>query len=97
MNKNNNKTTEKTPKKITARQVAAMAGIVLLALLYLVTLAVAVVDSSASGRLLWICLFATVAIPILVWIYIWLYGKLTGRRTMSDPASDEAEAGKDGK
>lgn len=90
MNKEDNKNTEKTLKKsITARQIAAIAGIVMLALLYLVTLVVAVVDSSASGNLLWMCLFATIAIPILIWIYIWLYGKLTGRRTMNDPDSSD--------
>ena len=71
-------------KKISSKQIVAMAGVILLALLYIITLVVAIVDSSASGNLLWMCLFATIAIPILIWIYIWMYGKLTGRRTMSD-------------
>lgn len=96
MDKNVNKTTDNTQKKsITSKQIVAMAGVVLLALLYIVTLVVAIVDSSASGRLLWMCLFATIAIPILIWIYIWMYGKLTGRRTMSDldPGKTGAEKG----
>lgn len=71
--------------KITSRQIVAMAGVILLVLLYVITLVVAIVDSSASGRLFWICLFATIAIPILIWVYTWMYGKLAGRKTMADP------------
>ena len=71
-------------KSITSKQIVAMAGVILLALLYIVTLAVAIIDTSASGQLFRICLFATIAIPILIWIYIWMYGKLTGKKTMSD-------------
>lgn len=89
MSKDSNKTVNNPKdKKITSKQIVAMAGIVLLVLLYVITLIVAIVDSSASGRLLWMCLFATVAIPMLIWIYIWMYGKLTGRRTMTDADSD---------
>lgn len=89
MGKDNKETVKNSKgKKITSRQIVAMAGVILLALLYVVTLVVAIVDSSASGRLLWMCLFATIAIPILIWVYIWMYGKLTGRKTMTDPDSD---------
>lgn len=76
--------TKKTQKTITSKQVVAMAGVVLLALLYIITLVAAVIDNSASGRLFQICLFATIAVPILIWIYIWMYGRLTGKKTMSD-------------
>lgn len=78
------KTDNTTKKKITSKQVVAMTGVVLLALLYIITLVVAFVDNSASGHLFLICLFATIAIPILIWIYIWMYGKLTGKKTMTD-------------
>lgn len=71
-------------KKISSKQVVAIIGIVLLVLLYLVTLIVAFVDTSASGRLFGICLFATIAVPLLVWIYTWMYGKLTGKSTIAD-------------
>jgi len=76
--------TDKTGKKITSKQVVAIIGILLLILMYLATLITAIVDSSASGRLFWICLYATVAVPLLVWIYTWMYGKLTGKRTLAD-------------
>lgn len=82
---------ETPPRRITSRQVVAMAGVILLVLLYIVTLAVSIVDSSASGRLMWMCLFATIAVPILIWIYIWMYGKLTGKKTMSDPDTGAKE------
>ena len=85
MNKDKNSSCENTDKtRITSRQLVAIAGVVLLVLLYAVTLVIAIVDSSASGRLFWICLFATIAIPILIWVYTWMYGKLTGRKTMAD-------------
>lgn len=94
MNKNKNNAIENVRKnKITSRQIVAMAGVILLVLLYVITLVVAIVDSSASGRLFWICLFATIAIPILIWVYTWMYGKLTGRKTMTDP---NFNAGKNG-
>ncbi|MCM1569730.1 MAG: hypothetical protein NC081_09840 [Roseburia sp.] len=76
--------TEKKKKKITSRQVVAMAGVVLLVLLYLVTLIVAIVDKSLSGHLFLMCLIATMAIPILIWVYTWLYGRLTGKHTFAD-------------
>lgn len=74
-------------KKINPRQAAAMAGIILLVLLYIVTLFVAIFDRSESGRWFAICIFATVAVPMLIWIYTWMYGKLTGRHTIADPDS----------
>lgn len=71
-------------KKVTSKQIAAIIGIVLLLALYLITLIVAFVDQSASKSLFQVCLFGTVAIPVLIWIYIWMYGKLTQKRTIAD-------------
>lgn len=88
-------------KKVTSKQVVAIIGIILLVLMYIVTLLAAIFDSSASGRLFWMCLFSTVAIPILIWIYTWMYGILTRKHTIADfdlggtqeqnPASNGAE------
>ena len=77
---------QKSPnkKKITSKQIVAMVGVILLVLMYLVTLVVAIVDSSASGKLFALCIYATIAIPILIWIYTWMYGKLTGKHTFAD-------------
>ena len=74
----------KPKRKITSRQVVALAGVVLLAAMYLVTLVVAIFDQDNSGRLFQACLAGTIAIPLLIWIYIWMYGKLNGKHTMAD-------------
>lgn len=78
-----NKTNKK--KRTNSKQVVALAGVVLLVAMYLVTLIVAIFDSDTSGRLFQACLVATIAIPLLIWIYIWMYGMLTGKHTIADP------------
>lgn len=70
--------------KVTSKQVVALIGVFLLVLLYIITLVVAITDTSASGRWFMMCLFATIAVPLLIWIYTWMYGKLTGRHTIAD-------------
>lgn len=75
----------KSSQKMTSKQLVALIGVALLVIMYISTLVVAIVDTSASGRWFWMCLFATVAIPLLIWIYTWMYGKLTGRHTFADP------------
>ncbi|MCM1190824.1 MAG: hypothetical protein NC123_02450 [Butyrivibrio sp.] len=83
-------------KKVTSKQVVAIVGVVLLVLMYIVTLIAAIADSSASGRLFWVCLYATVVIPILIWVYTWMYGKLTQKHTFADFDTD-TDMKKDGK
>lgn len=81
-------------RKVTSKQVVAIIGVVLLVLMYIVTLIAAIADSSASGHLFWMCLYATIAIPILIWIYTWMYGKLTQKHTFADfDASEDTETG----
>lgn len=81
---NNNKKEHNKKKKVTSKQIVAIIGVVLLVLLYLITLIVSFTDNSSSGQLFQICLFATIAIPFLIWIYIWMYGKLTQKHTIAD-------------
>lgn len=83
-NETKNSRTPDSGKKVTSKQVVAIIGIVLLVLMYIVTLIAAIVDSSASGRLFWMCLYATAFIPILIWVYTWMYGKLTQKHTFAD-------------
>ena len=84
---------DKNAKRVTSRQIVAIAGILLLALLYIATLIVAIFDNSESGRWFMLCIFSTVAVPILLWVYTWMYGKLTGRHTIADSGhfSDETD------
>lgn len=81
---------ENKKKKISSKQVVAIIGILLLVLLYLVTLIAAFIDNSASNRLFAMCLFATLAVPILIWLYIWMYGKLTGKHVITDAPNQDA-------
>lgn len=75
---------KKKDKKITSKQVVAWIGIIALIAMYLVTLIVAIINPGQGGRLFQACLFATLAIPLLVWIYVWMYGKLTNKETFAD-------------
>lgn len=79
-----------SPKqKMTHRQAAAITGVVLLVLLYVVTFIVAILDNSDSSRWFYIFLFATFAVPLLTWIYIWIYGRMTGKPAVGDPADSQ--------
>lgn len=78
---------QKKTTKITSKQIVAWIGIVLLLLLYVALLLTALFDKSSSGRLFWMCLYATIAVPILVWIYAWLYGKI--KESRKDTTDDE--------
>ncbi len=80
---NPNNASKNTSKKVTSRQIVALAGVVLLVLLYIITLFAAIFDSSAGHHLFAICLFSTVAVPILIWLYSWIYTKLTGGQSIA--------------
>ena len=75
-------------KKITSKQIIALSGVILLLLLYLITLIAAIADNSDSAIWFRISLFATLAIPVI----IWLYARLTGKRTVGDPNSPSSDA-----
>lgn len=66
------------------QRVMAWIGIVLLLLLVVATFLCAFLDFEGSERLFAACLFASVALPILIWIYIGLYGKIANKKTMAD-------------
>lgn len=62
---------------------AALIGVILLVLLCLATLVTAIFNFDGEGKLFKACLFAAIAVPILIWVYIWLYGAITKKRTMA--------------
>lgn len=76
---------EDQKRKMNSRQIVAMVGVVLLVLLYVITLIAAIADSSQSARWFRICLIATFALPLVIWIYSWMYGRLTGKSAIGDP------------
>jgi len=55
------------------KSIVAIMGIILLALLYLVTLVTAFLDIPNWDRLFQASLIATIGLPILLWIYLLLY------------------------
>ncbi|MCR5477715.1 MAG: hypothetical protein K6E92_08875 [Lachnospiraceae bacterium] len=87
-------------KNMTPKRIAALLIVILLVFLYLITLIAAIFDPSKSGQLFGLCLFATVAIPLMAYIYIYLYGKVTGKHTIAStpdlpeesPLSEETSA-----
>jgi len=75
---------KKTAKTNNSKRIVALIGVILLALMYLLTLVFALLDNPASMLLFRASLIGTFAIPILIWVYIWMYGKLTQKHTMAD-------------
>lgn len=78
------------------KQIAAIAGIVLLVALYLVTFIMALCRFDGAFELFMGCLLSTMLVPILIWIYIWLYGMLTKKKTLATffpdaPSEEEVE------
>ena len=70
------------------QRIAAIVGIVLLLLLYIVTLVAAIFNFDGKGKMFMVCLFATIVVPIMIWIYVWMYGKLTNKKTFATGFSE---------
>ena len=78
-------------KKITSKQVVALVGVILLILMYIITLVVAIVDTSSSGKYFGLCLACTFVIPIIIFLYSWMYGRATGKKIPGDPEGETIE------
>ena len=76
---------------ITLRQMLAIAGIVILVLLYAALLFSAIFDRSETFDLFFICLFATMAVPLLLWIYIRLFDNVRRRRDEAQAANGQLQ------
>lgn len=87
MNKTNKEQTNK--KKVTSKQVVAMGGVILLAAMYILTLVIAFVDTSSSGKYFAMCMVCTLIIPIIIWIYSWMYGRFSGNKVIGDPENTD--------
>lgn len=74
--------------KKTAKQIAALIGVVLLVLLYVLLLVFAIFDFEGSDVMFKACLIGTVTIPVLLWIYMYLYNKLVQNRDGVDNEND---------
>lgn len=58
------------------KQIAAIAGIVLLVLIYVAAFIAAFLDKTDSGKWFTICIVSTLVIPVLTWVTIRLYGMM---------------------
>ena len=79
---NEKKNEQKTPTSSYPRgvRIFAVAGVVLLVLLYIATLIAALTTSPTSGGLFKACLGASILIPIMLWLYIRFTKLLGGKR-----------------
>ena len=67
----------------TLKRAAAVAGIVLLVAMYVVTLVSALMGTPGAGRLFRFSLGMTIAVPIFLWIFIWCVGRFTDKGSMA--------------
>jgi len=85
------------------RQIMAIAGIVILVGLYVVTLILAIVNNEYTTRWFTAAIVATVVIPVLIYVYQWIYKSLkksadearTGSYIVPDEAEDIPDASDD--
>lgn len=61
------------------KRILAIAGIVLLALMYAATFLCAILDTSSTMVLFRACVMCTILVPILIWGYIVIYRLAKGR------------------
>lgn len=87
------KTEEK--KSFSLKRIAALAGVVLLAGMYIVSLIAALFDFPGSDRLFRISFALTLVLPIFLFIFIWAAGRMSGKRIISDPEKPSAPSGED--
>lgn len=78
------KDTQTNNHKWTAKRIVALIGVFFLVAIYIASLFISLLIPERADDMLLLCIFGTVAIPLLIWIYVWMYGKLTGKRTIAD-------------
>ena len=65
------------------RRIAALAGVVLLAGLYVVTFILAIAGNEKSSQLLHFCFGMTIFVPIFIWVVTWCAGVLFHKKTIA--------------
>lgn len=80
-------------KKMSAKQIVALAGVILLAGMYIVSLVLAIIHSPLALTLLKISVVLTILIPIFIY-FIMMFYKLSHRKDESEASTDEKIAKK---
>lgn len=62
------------------KRALALGAVVAIALLFMVTLILAFVDTDKARELLMVSIVATVVIPTLIYIYLWLFQVFTKKK-----------------
>lgn len=65
------------------RRTAALAGVILLVGLYLVTFVLALLGNETSAGLLRFCFGMTIFVPLFIWVVTWCAGTLFHKRTIA--------------
>lgn len=55
------------------KRILALAGVIILAALYVTTLVLAIADNSNSMQMFFASIVATIIIPVLIWAYTFIY------------------------
>ena len=71
------------------KRILALIGVILLVGLYITTLVLAIVDSSATMDLFRGSIFATVVIPTIIWAYTYIYQLFSKKKDHGDSDSTE--------
>ena len=71
------------------KRILALIGVILLVGLYITTLVLAIVDSSATMDLFRGSIFATVVIPTIIWAYTYIYQLFSKKKDHDDSDSTE--------
>lgn len=66
------------------KQIAAIAAIVIIVALYIVTLILGITNNENTSRWFTAAITATVVLPVMAWVYIWIFKKITEQRKESE-------------
>ena len=67
------------------KRILAMAGVVILAALYISTLLLALIGSEKAMQLLIVAVFCTIAIPVMIHLFLMMLNARQGRNVYDEP------------
>ena len=67
------------------KRILALAGVIILAALYISTLVLAVIGSEKTLQLLIVAIFCTIAIPVMIHLFLMMLNARHGRSVYDEP------------
>ena len=87
---------EKQAKKIRRmKQIMAWTGIIVLALLYIITFIIGIMGKAGTQKLLLACIIGTVLVPVTMYAMIRITDTLSGKNVIGAGPDRESEDGSD--